>query len=79
MSTVPITYLLTENYNITNMRIDVTQLILFSSAQFRITFYDENNNIVKCQILMMSGTEYQFWEGNDTYVVQWVKTQLGIL
>jgi hypothetical protein len=78
MSSIPINYTLTQTSNITSMKIEVTQLILFTSSQFRVTFYDENNNIVKSQILNMSLGEYQQWCENDEYVVQWVKQQLEI-
>jgi len=78
MSSIPINYTLTENYNIVNMKIEITQLILFTSAQFRVTFFNDNNEIVKSQVLMMSGAEYMAWCDNDQYVIQWIKNQLGI-
>ena len=78
MSSVLINHTFTETMTITSMKIEITQLILFSSCQFRITFLDQNETPVKCQILTMSGSEYTFWEGNDQYVVQWVKSQLEI-
>jgi hypothetical protein len=60
------------------MKIEITQLILFTSCQFRVIFSDENDNPVKCVILNMSGADYQAWEANDQYVIQWVKAQLEI-
>ena len=78
MSSIPINYTLTQTSNITSMSIEITQLILFTSCQFRVTFFDENNNPVKCQILNMGLGDYQQWEANDQFVVEWVKTQLEI-
>ena len=78
MSSIPVNYTLTQTSNITSMKIEITQLILFASCQFRVTFFDENSNLVKSQILNMGGAEYQGWEANDQYVIQWVKNQLGI-
>jgi hypothetical protein len=78
MSSIPINFTLSQNFNITNMRIEITQLILFTSCQFRVSFFDENSELVKSQILNMSGSDYTFWEGNDQYVIQWVKSQLEI-
>ena len=78
MSSIPINYIFTETTTTTSMKIEITQLILFTSCQFRVIFFDENNNPVKSQILNMSGAEYQGWEANDQYVLQWVKIQLGI-
>ena len=78
MSSIPINYTFTETAIITSMKIEITQLILFSSCQFRVYLFDQDDNVVKCQILTMSGAEYQGWEANDQYVIQWVKTQLEI-
>jgi hypothetical protein len=78
MSSITINHVLTQTSNITSMRIEITQLILFTSCQFRVSFFDENSNLVKSQILNMSGSDYTFWEGNDQYVIQWVKQQLEI-
>ena len=78
MSSIPINHTFTETTTTTSMKIEITQLILFTSCQFRLTFFDENNNPVKCQLLNMSGVDYQSWEANDQYVIQWVKSQLEI-
>ena len=78
MSSIPINYTFTETMAITSMSIEITHLILFTSCQFRITFFDENNNPVKCQILNMGLGDYQQWQDNDGYVIQWVRTQLEI-
>ena len=78
MSSIPINFTYTQTSNITSMRIEITQLILFTSSQFRVTFFNENGELVKSQILNMSGADYQAWEANDQYVIQWVKNQLEI-
>jgi len=78
MSLIPINHTFTETLTTASMKIEITQLILFTSCQFRLTFFDENNNPVKCQLLNMSGVDYQSWEANDQYVIQWVKSQLEI-
>jgi hypothetical protein len=61
------------------MKIEITQLILFTSCQFRVTFFNENNEIVKSQILNMGLGDYQQWSSNDEFIVQWVKSQLEII
>lgn len=79
MSSIPINYTFTETLTTTSMKIEITQLILFTSCQFRITFFNENNNPVKCQILNMTGADYQGWTGcNDEYAIVFIKNQLGI-
>ena len=79
MSSIPINYTLTQTSTITSMKIEITQLILFSSCQFRVTFFNENNEIVKSQILNMGLGDYQQWSSNDEFIVQWVKSQLEII
>jgi hypothetical protein len=78
MSSIPINHTFTETMTITSMKIEITQLILFTSCQFRVIFLDQDETPVKCQILTMSGVDYQSWEANDQYVIQWVKSQLEI-
>lgn len=78
MATIPINYTLTENHNIISIKVEVTQLILFQSAQFRVTMIDEFSNIVKSQVLNMGLGDYQQWSSNDEYIIQWVKSQLEI-
>ena len=75
---IPINYTFTETMAITSMNIEITQLILFTSCQFRITFFSQDETPIKCQILNMGLGDYQQWEANDEFVIQWVKTQLEI-
>jgi hypothetical protein len=79
MSSIPINYTFTETATITSMKIEITQLILFSSCQFRVTFFNQDGELVKSQILNMSGADYQGWTGcNDEYAIVFIKNQLGI-
>jgi hypothetical protein len=78
MSSIPINFTYTQTSNITSMRIEITQLILFTSCQFRVTFFNENGELVKSQILNMSGSSYMGWCDNDQYVLQWIKNELEI-
>jgi len=79
MSIIPINYILQETSNITSMKIEISQLILFTSCQFRVFLFNENRELVKCQIVNMVGADYQGWTGsNDEYAIVFVKNQLGI-
>ena len=79
MSSIPINHTFTQTSNITSMKIEISQLILFSSCQFRVYLFDKDDNLVKCQILNMSGADYQGWTGcNDEYAIVFIKNQLGI-
>ena len=75
---------LTNPYNITinntavSFKIEVLELILYTSCTFRVIFYDSSSIPVDCKVLTMSSYEYTDWQGTDTYAINWVKNQLGI-
>jgi hypothetical protein len=71
-------YNITINNTATSFKIEVLELILYMSCTFRVIFYDSNSIPVDCKVLTMSSYEYIDWVGSDTYVVNWVKTQLGL-
>lgn len=66
------------NNIVTSFKIEVLELILYTSATFRVVLYDNNNLPVECKILIMSGYEYIDWKGSDNYVINWVKLKLNI-
>lgn len=70
------------NININNtavsFKIEVLELILYTSCTFRVILYDINSIPVDCKVLTMSSYEYTDWQGTDTYAINWVKTQLGL-
>ena len=50
---------------------------LFNSATFSVDTFDIDGNILNRQILTMSTEDYNQWNNNDTYVIQWVAKTLG--
>ena len=50
MSSIPINYTFTETSTITSMKIEITQLILFSSCQFRVYLFDKDG--IQTEILI---------------------------
>ncbi len=78
MSSIAINHVLTQTSIITSMRIEITQLILFTSCQFRVSLFSQDGELVKSQILNMSGSSYMGWCDNDQYVLQWIKNELEI-
>ena len=71
-------YPIIYNSSAFSFKVEVLELILYTSATFRVTFYDVNNVPVDCKVLTMGGFEYQDWQGTDTYALNWIRTQLGI-
>lgn len=71
-------YPIITNNNAVSFKVEVLELVLYTSATFRVIFYDANSVPVDCKILTMSGYEYTDWQGTDTYALNWIRTQLGI-
>jgi hypothetical protein len=79
MSIIPINYNLTQSSLITTMKIEIRELVLFTSCQFKVSLFNETGELIKCQIVNMVGADYQGWTGsNDEYAIVFVKNQLGI-
>jgi len=71
-------YNISINNTAVSFKIEVLELILYTSATFRVILYDASNVPVDCKVLTMCGYEYTDWQGTDTYALNWVKTQLGL-
>lgn len=71
-------YPIITNNTAVSFKVEVLELVLYTSATFRVTFYDANSVPVDCKILTMSGYLYQDWQGTDTYVINWIKSELEI-
>jgi hypothetical protein len=71
-------YPIITNNTAVSFKVEVLELVLYTSATFRVTFYDANSVPVDCKILTMSGFLYQDWQGTDTYVINWIKSELEI-
>lgn len=57
--------------------LDAIELILNTSATFRVVLYDIDGVSINTQFVVLSGTAYSDWGSNDEYVVQYVATELG--
>jgi hypothetical protein len=62
---------------VTRFRVDVNNIILFSSANLGVVLFDENNICVNSFPLIISGDEYANWGGNDEYIGQLIADKLG--
>jgi len=71
-------YSIISNSTAVSFKVQVLELVLYTSCTFRITFYDSDSVPVDCKVLTMSSYEYTDWQGTDTYVLNWIRTQLGI-
>ena len=51
-------------------------VILNTSAQIRVQLFDTEGNSIAFRCFAMTGTDYNNWLGDDSYVVDWVKTEI---
>jgi len=66
---------ITKTSIIANIKIEVSNLILFESCTFRTLLFDIDNNIIDIKFYTIDGSDYQNWN-NDDYIVEWIKKQL---
>jgi len=63
--------------NITNVQIRVMNLVLFTSVSVSVSLFDTNQYIDSKQYTL-SGDDYTNWMNDDSYIVNYVLTQLGL-
>jgi len=74
-----------ENFNIvtsntaTSFTVSVINVDLFTSANLRVMIYDVNNNLIQCNYVTMSGSDYTNWSTNDEYVITFVANTYGFI
>ena len=64
--------------NVTNIQIRVQNLVLFTSVTVNVILMGANNEFIDSVSYTLSGTEYTNWNNDDTYIVDYVLTQLGL-
>ena len=62
---------------IVSFKISVLSLVLDSYVQVNAMCYDSNNNLIKAQLFLIEGQEYQNWQ-NDDYLVDLVAKKIGL-
>jgi hypothetical protein len=67
----------TTTKTVVRFAMDIIELILNTSATFRVISYDIDGVSIETQFVVLEGTAYSNWGNNDEYVVQYVANQLG--
>ena len=62
---------------VASFRVDVNNIVLFSSASLGIVLFDENNNFLSSFPMTISGDDYNNWGGNDEYIGILIAGKLG--
>ena len=55
----------------------INDLILNTSASFKVWLYDIQNKLIEVKVVSMIGEDYTNWGNDDKYVLQFIATQLG--
>ena len=67
----------TTTKTVVRFALDIIELVLNTSATFRVINYDIDGASIETQYVVLEGTAYSNWGNNDEYVVQYVANQLG--
>ena len=62
---------------ITSFKIDRIEISLFRSAVITVVLLDSANSILDVKFINMTGEEYSKWSADDTYVIEFIKQNLG--
>lgn len=76
MSAIVPTEKTTTNVGI-RFAMDITELVLNTSATFRVILYDIEDKSIDVSYVTLEGEDYANWGSDDEYVIQFVATQLG--
>lgn len=68
---------LTKINQITNIKIRVVSLKLFTNVTLSVLFMNDENNIVDNKIIILEGLDYTNWGNDDNYIKNIVLSKLG--
>jgi hypothetical protein len=69
----------TTTKTVVRFALDIIELVLNTSATFRVISYDIDGASIETQFVVLAGTAYSNWGNNDEYVIQYVANQLGFI
>lgn len=64
---------------IVRFSLNITELILNTSATFSVLCYDVNNKLIDTKFVSIEGTDYVNWGNDDSYIIRFVANQLGFV
>jgi hypothetical protein len=67
----------TTTKTITKFTLDISKMTLNESATFRVSLFDANNNYIDATNVTLEGQAYLDWGNDDTYIINYVATELG--
>ena len=70
---------ITRTKMITKIKIEIYDIVLFTSCQIRVSFYSDDNIIIDNKLLFMNTEDYQLWASDDNYIVEYVKRNINTI
>lgn len=70
-------YELVSVKTIKSFTVYVTNINLFANATLNVRLFDSNNIAVSAFPMILSGTDYTNWGGDDMYIYQYVADKMG--
>ena len=64
--------------NISNLRINVMNVVLFNSVSVQAVLLDANNNYIDTKIIVIKDADYLNWGNDDNYIVNYVLNELNL-
>ena len=62
---------------ITSFKIDRIEISLFQSAVITVVLLDSANSILDVKFINMTSADYSKWSADDSYVIEFIKQNLG--
>ena len=63
---------------ITKITITTHNIIINSSVNLLVTYYDEKDKYVETIHLLLDGEDYKLWGSDDNYLLNWVCNKLNL-
>lgn len=61
---------------INQFKVEVSQLILFTSVSLNVILYDADDKFVCVKSVRLEGADYEAWSEDDSYIIKYVRTLL---
>jgi len=68
----------TNTRTISYITIEVTNVVLFTSATIYVKSYDSSKGFIQLDILNLVGEEYTNWSNDDDYITNYVYAALNL-
>uniref|UniRef100_A0A6C0DX03 Uncharacterized protein n=1 Tax=viral metagenome TaxID=1070528 RepID=A0A6C0DX03_9ZZZZ len=78
MSVQIVPQLLPQTSIIQSFKYYVERFILNQEIEFKIIYFDKNENVLSGTKVILAGEDYHAWGNDDNYVIQYICNALGL-